>query len=98
MMAGQKGYCMRYYSTQRPLGPGTFPKQDGSETVTNFDGKIYCEEIGRDAWGFVEYKTPISEEAARSYELKGWRSYQVTRRAFEKLKEQYPIAMESLLD
>lgn len=70
MMAGQKGYCMRYYSTQRPLGPGTFPKQDGSETITNFDRKIYCEEIGRDAWGFAEYKTPISEEAARSYELK----------------------------
>ena len=30
--------------------------------------------------------------------LEGWRSYRVTRRAFEKLKEQYPIAMESLLD
>ena len=31
-------------------------------------------------------------------QLEGWRSYRVTRRAFEKLKEQYPIAMESLLD
>ena len=39
---------MRYYSTQRPVGPGTFPRQDGKETITNFDGKTYCEEIGRE--------------------------------------------------
>lgn len=31
-------------------------------------------------------------------QLEGWRSYQVTRRAFEKLKERYPISMERLLD
>lgn len=30
--------------------------------------------------------------------LEGWRSYRVTKRAFAKLKEQYPIAMENLLD
>lgn len=30
--------------------------------------------------------------------LEHWRSYRVTRRAFEKLKAQYPIAMENLLD
>ena len=28
---------MRYYSTQRPFGPGTFPRQGGTETITNFD-------------------------------------------------------------
>lgn len=42
---------MRYYSTQRPVGPGTYPRQGGTETVTNFDGPTYCEEIGREAWG-----------------------------------------------
>lgn len=39
------------------------------ETVTNFDGKIYCEEIGREAWGYVEYKELITPEQARNYEL-----------------------------
>ncbi len=60
----------RYYSTQRPFGPGTFPRQDGTEIITNFDGgKIFCEEIGREAWGYIEYREPISTEAARDYEL-----------------------------
>lgn len=60
---------MRYYSTQRPVGPGTFPRQGGTETVTNFDGKIFCEEIGREAWGYIDYREPISPEQARAYEL-----------------------------
>lgn len=60
---------MRYYSTQRPVGPGTFPRQGGTETVTNFDGKIYCEEIGREAWGYIEYREAITPERAKAYEL-----------------------------
>ncbi len=61
---------MRYYSTQRPVGPGTYPRQGGTETVTNFfDGPTYCEEIGREAWGYIEYLEPIAPEAARAYEL-----------------------------
>lgn len=44
---------MRYYSTQRPVGPGTYPKPQGNavKEVFNFDGKTYCKEIGREAWG-----------------------------------------------
>lgn len=60
----------RYYSTQRPIGPGTFPRQGGRETITNFfGGKIFCEEINREAWGFIEYPEPITEKDARNYEL-----------------------------
>lgn len=59
----------RYYSTQRPFGPGTFPKKDGRETVVNFDGKIYCEEIGREAWGYIDYPEPLTKEETDSYEL-----------------------------
>ena len=60
---------MRYYSTERPIGPGTFPRQ-GTETITNFfGGKIYCEEIDREAWGFIEYRQPISPKDAKDYEL-----------------------------
>ncbi len=60
---------VRYYSTMRPFGPGTFPQKDGRETITNFDGKIYCEEIGREAWGYIEYLEPLTEEEADAYEL-----------------------------
>ena len=60
---------MRYYSTQRPFGPGTFPRQDGTETITNFDGPTYCEEIGREAWGYIDYEQALSPEQAASYEL-----------------------------
>lgn len=59
----------RYYSTQRPFGPGTFPKKDGRETVVNFDGKTYCEEIGREAWGYIDYSEPLTKEETDSYEL-----------------------------
>lgn len=37
---------MKYYSTQRPVAPGTFPKADGNKVVqiVNFDERQYCEE------------------------------------------------------
>ena len=60
---------MRYYSTQRPVGPGTFPRQDGAEVITNFDGPSYCEEIGREAWGYIDYQQTLAPEVAASYEL-----------------------------
>lgn len=46
---------MRYYSTQRPVGPGTFPKLPENKVleVHNFDAKTFCEEIGREAWGYI---------------------------------------------
>lgn len=59
----------RYYSTQRPIGPGTFPRQDGREIVVNFDCKTYCDEIGREAWGYVEYNQPLASEDIKAYEL-----------------------------
>lgn len=60
----------RYYSTQRPVGPGTYPRKDGRETVTNFfGGKIYCEEIEKEAWGYIEYPQPLTEKEAADYEL-----------------------------
>lgn len=47
---------MRYYSTQRPVGPGTFPKLPENKVleVHNFDAKTFCEEIGREAWGYID--------------------------------------------
>lgn len=59
----------RYYSTMRPFGPGTFPQKDGTETITNFDGPTFCEEIGREAWGYIDYREALTKEEAEAYEL-----------------------------
>lgn len=59
----------RYYSTQRPVLPGGFPNREKVEKIENFDTKIFCEEIGEEAWGFVEYTEPLEKEQADAYEL-----------------------------
>lgn len=61
----------RYYLTQRPAMPGTFPRPQGNRvlSVENFDERTFCEEIGRDAWGYVAYKKPLSDKETKSYEL-----------------------------
>lgn len=62
---------MKYYSTQRPVMPGTFPKPEGNKVlnIANFDDKTYCAEIGREAWGFIEYERPLDPKQEASYEL-----------------------------
>ena len=60
---------VRYYSTQRPVMPGGFPKKAAVEKIENFDTKTFCEEIGREAWGFIEYREPLTKEEADAYEL-----------------------------
>jgi len=62
---------MKYYSTQRPVAPGSFPKpQDNAILkIVNFDSRAYCDELGREAWGYIEYECPLSDDEARSWEL-----------------------------
>lgn len=62
---------MRYYSTQRPVMPGSFPKPDGNKVlkIHNYDGKTFCKEIGREAWGYIEYVKPLTRYDCDSYEL-----------------------------
>lgn len=62
---------MRYFSTQRPLGPGCFPKVQGNEVmeIENYDRKMFREEIGREAWGSIVYRHPLAEIDASIYEL-----------------------------
>ena len=45
----------RYYSTQRPVGPGTFPGRP--ESIENFDTREEVPGIGP-AWGYLEYREP----------------------------------------
>ena len=62
---------MKYYSTQRPIAPGTFPKPEGNRVlgIVNFDERQYCRGVDRDCWGYIEYESPLTEKQAVDYEL-----------------------------
>lgn len=62
---------MKYYSTQCPVAPGTFPKPEGNRVleIVNFGERQYCSEAGRDCWGYIEYKSPLTEKQVVDYEL-----------------------------
>lgn len=60
---------MRYYSIMRPVMPGSYPKRNIVTEVKNFEEKTYCEEIGREAWGYIDYSEPLAKEEAEAYEL-----------------------------
>lgn len=62
---------MKYYSTQRPVVPGGYPKpQDNPiKMICNFDSREHCPEIGRRAWGYIEYERSLPVELAEEYEL-----------------------------
>lgn len=57
----------RYYSTQRPVGPGTFPGRP--ENIVNFSGREDVSGIGL-SWGYLEYREPLDDDAIEHYELK----------------------------
>lgn len=62
----------RYYSTQRPVMPGTFPKPTGNriERIVNFPTRTYIDApIWRRAWGYIDYEKPLGENEASAYEL-----------------------------
>ncbi len=66
----------RYYSMMRPVMPGTYPKPDGNPAmlIHNFNRREYVSEIGREAWGYIEYDKPLTEKQISDYELKGVRA------------------------
>lgn len=62
---------MRYYSTERPVSLGTYPKSKDNKIteIFNYDDKTYIEEIGREAWGYIDYLYPLSNSDIINYEL-----------------------------
>lgn len=63
--------CYRYYSTQRPVSFGTYPKPQGNKVlnIENFDERTFCEQVGREAWGYIEYELPVSDVLLKDFEL-----------------------------
>jgi len=61
----------RYYSTQRPVDIGTFPKTEaGPEHIENYDKRIPVENGRFEAWGHLDYFAPLTEKQAEDYELR----------------------------
>lgn len=49
------------------VGGIPFPKQPGESitTIVNFEeGRTYCKDIGRPAWGYIEYTAPLDPKQA----------------------------------
>lgn len=61
----------KYYSTQRPVDIGTYPKtENGPVKIINFDKRTIFEDENCRAWGFLEYKNPLTEKQIDDYELR----------------------------
>lgn len=60
-----------YYSTQRPIGPGTYPKPQNNKVIEikNFDKKEKIEKEDINAYGYIKYEKPLMPAAAKTYEL-----------------------------
>lgn len=58
----------RYYAILRPVSLGTVPTVH-KMTFRNFMEREYVEEIGRRAWGYVEYDQPLTPEEVSQYDL-----------------------------
>ncbi len=58
----------KYYSTQRPVSIGTFPKE-GAVEIVNFDRRTFVEDIGREAWGLILYNRELDKNECDDWEL-----------------------------
>lgn len=61
----------KYYSLERPVMPGTYPKPKDNPAmlIHNFNSREYVPEIGRIAWGYIEYDKPLENKDIDGYEL-----------------------------
>ena len=58
----------RYYLTKRQAMPGAIPTA-GLKTVKNYDDRMYCEEIQREVWAYVEYEKLVPDDVIKKYEM-----------------------------
>jgi hypothetical protein len=61
----------KYYSTQRPIDIGTFPRTPNEPIrIVNFEAREGVELGYYQAWGYLEYAAPLTEKQLDDYELK----------------------------
>ena len=74
----------RYYSTQRPVDIGTFPKTEaGPIDFQNYNQRQLVEDGTRWAWGTLTYTAPLTQAQMDNYELKPSRHNPDVRRQME---------------
>lgn len=68
----EKKEQFKYYSTQRPVDIGTYPKSPENPLIglTNYDSRIPVEGGAFRAWGELTYDKPLTEKEAADYELR----------------------------
>ena len=61
----------RYYSTQRPVDIGTYPKSPDNPMLSfkNYDGRTWVENGTILTWGELAYEKPLTEKQQADYEL-----------------------------
>jgi hypothetical protein len=68
---GHTPEIFKYYSTQRPVDIGTFPKTGGGpRDIVNFDRREAVEQGRFMAWGYLEYSAPLTEKQMDDYDLR----------------------------
>ena len=61
----------KYYSTQRPVDIGTFPKTENEPAeIVNFDQRESVENGRFQAWGYLLYHAPLTEKQMADYEFR----------------------------
>lgn len=62
----------KYYSTQRPVDIGTFPKppHNAPDEIKNYDKRVPVEGGAFMAWGYLTYTRPLTEQEISDYELR----------------------------
>ena len=61
----------KYYSTQRPVDIGTFPKtESGPVKIVNYDKREWVENATFRAWGHLAYDAPLTQKQMDDYELR----------------------------
>ena len=62
----------RYYSTQRPVDIGTYPKEPDNPMVgfLNYDERTSVEHGAYRAWGELFYRAPLTADQMYEYELR----------------------------
>ena len=93
----------RYYLTQRPFSPGTFPGRPSDWADISDRGRVFVPEINRKAWAWVEYKSPLAQKEVDNYELvPAFPVYEVGelderfREGFEQMNRGYACTGETL--
>lgn len=59
----------RYFRTQRPVTTGGYPASEWIDCIVDFPNRVYCEEIRREAWGYIDYRHPLTKQQAEEHKL-----------------------------